>query len=519
MSFSLGRFNAIAANDSHPSAQRRAHRLAVLVADILARDQTTTGDFPQHGFYATAFALALWHNLNAAKYHTAITRAFDALQQQDDGAQYHREFIAFALSQTSALTARQRRNILKGKPWQNARVGNWLILRILCLEKGSFLARLTARLLWRIIDRHFRDGPAFLDRRGCFSAQYHAFCSALLGFSQQPACQQAAIAATELIDHITRHSGHANIVGRGAGQSFGMVSAIYALLKAGKDRTAQILLDRIEQSLLLHQTMPLNLLADQDGETAQTKPGWYSYNRYYDYLAFAGFFLLCAGKVPENRAVPTPYKPQNTTANCQIFQLYQSPAYCAQMTLAGKSPYDTTPMPVITSPDGTIILPPCGGEQDFISPYTTASLPLPGLPGTTIFAQPDTATYQNDTYVLPFVLGPWRGQREIRFTEREISWTDQIFPQDPATESHAPASARLFRLFIPRGLYRHRMAENHFYFPAVGLEITGTAPLHLTRSNHFSALGRVQVLFCQLLLCPETGCRADLTLTWRQDQP
>lgn len=519
MSFSLGRFNAIAANDSHPSAQRRAHRLAVLVADILARDQTTTGDFPRHGFYATAFTLALWHNLDPAKYRTAIPRALEALKQQDDGAKYHREFIAFALSHTPALTTRQLRTILKGKPWQNARVGNWLILRMLCLEKGSFPARFAARLLWRIIDRHFRDGPAFLDRRGCFSAQYHAFCAALLGFSQQPACQRAAIAATDLIDHITRQSGHANIVGRGAGQSFGMVSALYALLKAGKETTAQILLDRIEQSLLLHQTVPLNVLADQDGKNARTRPGWYSYNRYYDYLAFSGFFLLCAGKLPENRAVRATDKPQNATATSRIFRLYHSPAYCAQMTLAGQSPYDLTPMPVITSPNGTVILPPCGGEQDFISPYSTASLPLPYLPGTTIFAQPDTATYQDDTYLLPFLLGPWRGQRAIHFTENQISWTDQILPSDPITKSRAPASARLFRLFIPHGLCGHQMAENRFYFPAVGLEITGTAPLHLTRSNHFSALGRVQVLFCQMPLSPETGCRAELTLTWRQDQP
>ncbi len=519
MPLSLTAFNAVAANDSHPYPQKRAHRLAVLVADRLARDQTENGDFPAHGFYATAFAIALWHGLDPGKYQTAIARAHQALQQQDDGVKYHREFIEFALSQTSALTTRQRRKILRHKPWQNARVGNWLILRMLCLEKGSFLSRGIARLLWQLIDRQFRDGAAFLDRRGCFSAQYHAFCAALLTFSHQPACQKAALAATNLIDHIVGQSGHVNLVGRGAGQSFGVVSALYALLKAGKDAGAHKLLDRIEQSLLIHQTVPLNLLADQGPSQAQLKPGWYSYNRHYDYLAFAGFFLLRAGQLPENRSVTAPQKSHAPPPKTNILRLYRGTSYCAQMTLSGTSPYDITPMPVITSNDGTIILPPCGGEQDFISPYNAASLPLPSLPGLGIYAQPYPATYQGDTFLLPLQLGPWRGQREIRFSPATITWTDTIFPQNPAQAPLAKMPVRLFRLFLPQDMPGQQMAENRFYFPTTGLDITGSTALHLTRSNHFSALGPVQVLFCQVPICPKTGCRAHLTLTWRQDIP
>ncbi|PKR55982.1 hypothetical protein [Thalassospira marina] len=516
------------ANDTARPPRNRANRLAALLAEMLASVQTQNGDFPQHGFYATAFAIALWHGLDPGKYQTAITHAIHALQKQDDGNKYHREFIEFALSQTMAFRANQRREILRRKPWQNARVGNWLILRMVCLEKGGVLSRLAAKVLWRLIDGKFRDGAAFLDRPGCFSAQYHAFCAALLTFSQQPACQQAGLDAAKLINDITRQSSHANLIGRGAGQSFGIISAIYALLHAGFDRPAEKLLDQIEQSLLAHQNLPLNLLADpsddaSDEANARRKPGWYSYNRHYDYLAFAGFLLMRAGQLPERKAATSlqTSKPPALTPAPKIFRITSGETYCAQMTLAGKSPYDIAPMPVVTSAQGDIILPPCGGEQDFISPYNSHSLPLPILlpapKGVLRCATPSSAMYQDDTFLMPFKIGGYAGQREIRFSPFEITFTDQIFAfNQPDDTENSGLTARLFRLFIPQDLVAERQSETCILFPQQGLQIDADTTLHLTPSHHFSALGRVQVLFCQLPYAPETGCCATLTMCWQR---
>lgn len=590
------------------AAQTRAKRLAVLIADILLNQQTADGNFPRHGFYATAVALALWQGLGDTKYQSAINRALDALQTLPDTAHYHREFIEFALHQTPGIPKQLRKRILAGKTYRNARVANWLILRMLCLEKGNLPSRLAARILWWLIARNFRSGPAFMDRKGSFSAQYHAFCAALLGFSTRPSCQAAGRAATGFIANLVATTGHANLIGRGAGQSFGTISALYALLSAGEDTLATPLLDQIEQSLIAHGTLPLNLLAnagehlsvapvpspgpfparafpaglhataqgtepslspapattiapptnvlhlhahlaphtyhpsksslkaipahkpnrpfpENAGPDTPETPGWYSYNRHFDYLAFAGFFLLRAGQLAINTSAhcttgamaPDQPAQQNTTTP---FHQHCTPSYSALFNLSGAAQYDVTPMPVVTSRHGDIILPACGGEQDFASLYGAASLPLPSCPQQNHFACYDTATYQGDTILMHYHLGGYAGTRRIVFLPDAIEFTDHVeIAPDGETPSHqAPRPddvIRLFRLFLPYDLHATQHHPNRLSFSQIGLEITGSSPLNLTPSKHFSAFGPVQTLFCQKTVADDGTCQASLKLHWR----
>ncbi|WP_339780030.1 hypothetical protein [uncultured Thalassospira sp.] len=581
--------------------QSRAHRLAKLIADILCAQQSPDGNFPQHSFYATAFAVALWQGLGGNKYQPAITAAIDALQNQANDPDYHREFIEFALYQAPGISQDMRKRILAGKRYRNARVANWLILRMLCLEKGNRPSRLVARVMWRMISRHFRDGAAFMDRKGSFSAQYHAFCATLLSFSTRPVCREAGHMATGLITELVATTGHANLIGRGAGQSFGTVSALYALLNAGENTCATILLDQIEQSLIANGTLPLNLLAKGGGHSsapsapffAQSQtpmpaspfanpgadtalpanvmplrahsipatyhpfkpssdatladkadrpfahnpgpdnpetPGWYSYNREFDYLAFAGFFLLRAAQLPlttpENPSPPTaPAKPQNRK-NMLVspFHHCSTAHYSALFNLSGRAPYDVTPMPVVTSPGGHIILPACGGEQDFASLYGAASVPLPCCPLRNQFARYDTATHQDDTILVHFHVGGYIGTRRIVFFPDAIEFTDRVdinpdIAINDSPDTTTPAAQtddiiRLFRLFLPHDLHATQHHPNRLSFPHIGLEITGSSPLHLTPSKHFSAFGLAQTLFCQKTALEDGTCQASLKLHW-----
>ncbi|OSQ39752.1 hypothetical protein [Thalassospira mesophila] len=588
-----------ASNASALTPQIRAKRLAVLIADILLGQQNPDGNFPQHGFYATAFAIALWQGLDDAKYQSAIDRATTALQNQANDPRYHREFIEFALHHSPGTSEPRRKRILSGKRYRNAGIANWLILRMLCLEKGNLPSRLAARALWRFIARNFRDGAAFMDRKGCFSAQYHAFCAALLSFSTQPACRAAGRVATGLIAQLVTETGHANLIGRGAGQSFGTVSALYALLDAGEDDCATTLLDQIEQSLIATGTLPLNLLANggdhlnippapfpapsqgkmppspggtianialpanvlplrahsapityhpfkssvmadiadktsppfpiNPGPDNPDTPGWYSYNRHFDYLAFAGFFLLRAGQIAltesDNRGSnavlaghPVPQNPDTP------FHHRTTAHYAALFNLSGGAPYDVTPMPVVTAPNGNIILPACGGEQDFASLYGADSTPLPCCVRHNHFARYDGATYQDDTILMHYHVGGYVGTRRIVFFPDAIEFTDHVeIALDGETPAHqAPQPddiIRLFRLFLPHDLHATQHHPNRLSFPQIGLEITGSSPLNLTPSKHFSAFGPVQTLFCQKTVADDGTCHAALKLHWVTKNP
>lgn len=270
---------------SSADLEERCFRLARLIADQLADQQCENGNFAQHSFYAKAYATTLWQNLGDRRYNLKNMAAINALKTEKQDRHYHREFIEYALKYCPDTDNETRNAILRNALYQSPRVANWRILGMRIRQSGSWHDKLRAKLDWLYIRTRFWRAPVFMDRPGCFSAQYHAFCAALLTDSPIPAQREIAAKATDLIARICGTTGIPNLVGRGAGQSFGAVTALYALLKHGYRVEAEAILFRLEQTLLLTETLPLKLLApnplphDPGPNNPQT-PGWYSYNRH-----------------------------------------------------------------------------------------------------------------------------------------------------------------------------------------------------------------------------------------------
>ncbi len=91
----------------------RCLRLARLIADQLANQQCENGDFPQHSFYAKAYAVALWQNLGDDHYTAKIRAAVNALKTEIQDHRYHREFIEYALENCPNINAETRNAILR----------------------------------------------------------------------------------------------------------------------------------------------------------------------------------------------------------------------------------------------------------------------------------------------------------------------------------------------------------------------------------------------------------------------
>ncbi|RCK40072.1 hypothetical protein [Thalassospira xiamenensis] len=480
--------------------QERCLRLARLIADQLANQQFENGNFPQHSFYAKAYTVALWQNLSDDHYTAKIRAAVNALKTEIQDHSYHRQFIEYALENCPDINAETRNAILRNAPYQSPNVANWHILAMRIRQSGSWRDKLRAKLDWLYTRTRFWRAPVFMDRPGCFSAQYHAFCVALLTDSPIPAQRKIAAKATDLIAQLCATTGIPNLVGRGAGQSFGATTALYALLKHGYRAEAEAILFRLEQTLLQTETLPLNLLApnplpDDPGPDNPQTPGWYSYNRHYDYLAFTGFWLLRAAIDSSPEPAPT------IGANADFLLIHDTDHYHARMCLRGKSSYEITPAPVLIT-NGHVFLPPSGGEEDFSSLYGPASLPLPAFAGQQAWSTFTSGTISDSTAKILFRLAGRRGQRDITFNENEIVIHDQV-DTDSLSDLH------LFRLLVPAGLAFEKPGENRIDFPDLNLHLIADQPLHITDDGLFAVTGPVRTIFV-----PNQGTAA-LHILWR----
>lgn len=464
----------------------RCLRLARLIADQLANQQYENGDFPQHSFYAKAYAVALCQNLGYDHYTAKIRAAVNALKTEIQDHRYHREFIEYALENCPDINAETRYAILRNSPYQSPSVANWHILAMRIRQSGSWRDKLRAKLDWLYTRTRFWRAPVFMDRPGCFSAQYHAFCTALLTDSPMPAQRKIAAKATDLIARLCATTGIPNLVGRGAGQSFGATTALYALLKHGYRAEAEAILFRLEQTLLQTETLSLNLLApnplpDDPGPDNPQTPGWYSYNRHYDYLAFTGFWLLRAAIDSSPEHAPT------IRANADFLLIHDTDHYHARMCLRGKSSYDITTAPVLIT-NGHVFLPPTGGEEDFSSLYGPASLPLPAFAGQQAWSTFTSGTISDSTAKITFRLAGRRGQRDITFNENEIVIHDQV-------DTDSRSNLHLFRLLVPAGLAFEKPGSNRIDFPDLNLHLIADHPLHITDDGLFAVTGPVRTIF------------------------
>ncbi|MFH1805430.1 MAG: hypothetical protein ABID63_11140 [Pseudomonadota bacterium] len=498
----------------HP--QERCLRLARLIAIELASVQRPTGDFPQPGFYAGAFAVALWQHLDPVTFADPVARALSFLRTEPKTRTWHYEFIDYALRQAPGIADATRKEILQDARPQNPPVANWRLMRLITLAQGNRRERLHAILAGWFFTRQFVRGGLIYDRKGCFSAQYHAFCAMLLSQSNDAKHRQLAQDATALIAKLTDDHGRANLIGRGAGQSFGAVAALYALLAHGYVPEATAILTRLESAMLTGNSLPLNLLAsgglpgnapDPAPDHPDT-PGWYSYNRHYDYLAFAGYVLARAAQLP---AISPPEHASLPDLPPDTLGFYRGDRYQAYGCVRGTAPYDITPAPVVVA-DGAVLLPPTGGEQHFRSLYDSASLPLPCLPRGRHFARFIGGTIGSDDMRIDFDLAGCKGQRHVHFTADHIRITDHITPADD--RSGTDDEFRLLRLFLPTGLVLHQPAPDILTNPDSGLILQGSGPLHVGTSHHFSAFGPVQLVFLTACMGQDGMCRGSVRLSW-----
>lgn len=473
---------------NHDTLRKRCQNLAMRIAEDLATRQLTTGQFKQPDFYAKAFAVNLWTRIDPVKFAPNIARALHALRSEPRDKTYHREFIEYALLNTPGLSSENITDILRGAKQQCPDVANWQILGLINRQKRD--AGLRTKLLNHahftfILFRYWR-APVFMDRPDCFSAQYHAFCAALLSDSPNRRHQRIASRATEILAQLAGTHGFVNLLGRGAGQSFGAACGLYVLLKAGYHNEADAILHRLEEVLLKAGQLPLNLLApaplpENPGPENPQTPGWYSYNRHDDYLAFAGYWLLKASQLP----APKIRSPASETASNKIVTQFSSSYYHAQMTLCGRQNFNVSGTPVIVSGQGKsarIFLPPTGGEQDAASLYDQASNPLPAI-GETEFARfLQTRQISENKIDVSFELAGIVGHRIIEFQNARVIISDQI-------PGHEPGEVELFRILIDGNIGLTQIAEDTIICRELGIKLTSDAPLLMIPRSTFSATG------------------------------
>lgn len=469
--------------------RQRSLRLASLIADDLVSRQTSDGQFKQPDFYAKAFAVNLWTRLDHLRYAKSIERALTALKSDRQDPSYHREFIEYALLDTPDLSSDTVRAVLRNAPNQSPDVANWQLIGLINRQKrrSDILAKMFNLAHFAFILHRYWRKPLFLDRPGSFSGQYHAFCAALLSQSDNDRHQRIAGQAAKMIAKFTGSHGFTNLLGRGAGQNFGTACAVYALMKYGHLDQADAALYRLEDGLLKAGQLPLNLLAptplpDKPGPENSQTPGWYSYNRHDDYLAFAGHWLLKASLLQDfdHHNDPCP----KTVCSPFVAQ-YSSEYFHAQMALTGKQGFDVSGAPVIVSGHGSlaqVLLPPTGGEQDVPSLYGPDAHPLPAF-GDQVFGQLLGAkrTSQN-TIDLTFGLAGGIGHRRIEFGDRCVIIRD-AFPQKDIRNLH------LLRILVDDKVDLVQTDHNTLTCHALGLRITADAPLQINPQAAYSAAG------------------------------
>jgi len=466
----------------------RCLNLAKRIADDLATRQLRTGQFEQPDFYAKAFAINLWTRIDPDRFGQNIDRALGALASVARDKTYHREFIEFALHDTPGVSRETVTEILQGTKQQRPNVANWQMLGLINrqIRNAGSLARFFNNTHFSFILYRYWRKPVFLDRPDCFSAQYHAFCVALLSDSTNPKHQRIADQAVSTVAELTGTHGYANLLGRGAGQSFGAACAHYVLMKTGYFEEANAVLFRMEDAYHRTGQLPLNLLApvalpDHPGPDNPQTPGWYSYNRHDDYLAFAGYWLLKASQLP----VPKIRSHASETTSNNIVTQFSSTYYHAQMTLHGRQSFDVSGTPAIVAgqeKSARILLPPTGGEQDAASLYDQASHPLPAIDETEFSRFLKTRQISDNKIDVSFELADIVGHRTIEFQNARVIISDQV-------PNHEPGKVDLLRILIDGKIELSQVAEDTIICPELRIKLTANAPLHMIPQATFTAAG------------------------------
>jgi len=275
------------------------------IAGYLASRQQPDGAFPGPDHYGRAFAALLWSQFGDA-YARPITAALGHLRHRLPPD--HGEFNAYALLHYPDRAAVA--DLLERLLFGCRHSANWMLLRAVCRSlPGPWHSPTRATLEARAALLRYGRGDLIYDRPGALSHTYHAFCGALLMDLWQnlgaPWARAAAIRAARAMQPHISPDGDALRVGRGKGQIFGYGALLYLLEAAGQltgDNTLRADADRVFAFLLRFRreygSFPLVLDADESPEPwtpDASRPGWYDYNRYADYVPLLGVYLMKVG--------------------------------------------------------------------------------------------------------------------------------------------------------------------------------------------------------------------------------
>lgn len=193
---------------------------------------------------------------------------------------------------------------------------NWRMMRALYYAK---LGRIFPHVnLWnRKARREAREALKnrvegfFLDEdKESASLQYHAFSTLLLHWLSREegfeSFQKDAQRGAEILAQFTFSSGETNYFGRGQHQLFGASAAAALFSQMGFGKESQAVLKHI-LSFQRGGKLPLVLTPDEFGKNS--RGGWHSYNRLFDYLPFAGVMFFLAGKSSVKSPLPRTLPP------------------------------------------------------------------------------------------------------------------------------------------------------------------------------------------------------------------
>jgi hypothetical protein len=383
---------------------KRLKEMAGHVAEYLAEQQTPQGAFPAPDGYGKMFAALLW--AWEPRFAEPRRRALAAVAGELRTAKpsdYHFEFNRFAALKLLEVCPElgDADRLVGPERYTGTRVANWTLLRAYCrLHSRRASSRLLGRLevLW--VRSRFSDPSGVIeDQRGAYTMQYHAFCVALLGeLLAGPLKTSALVSAwfersVNALAGLVLPGGECNYIGRGSLQSFGYAAAILALAHAYRLTGNTWHLDtagRVIGHLAARQrpdgSFPLVLSATDEGDPARfdlqdpAYAGWWSYNKFYDYLPFTGAMLRLAAAVLEVPVTRRPFhrasQPGTLTRLGRTLLIGRTPRYTAVVALPNRVWASSQPMPFVAW-DATYPLPNYGGEQTIPSLYSRHALPLP----------------------------------------------------------------------------------------------------------------------------------------------
>lgn len=447
------------------------------IASYLAERQRPDGGFPGPDNYGVASALWLWSQFGA-EFARQLDRAWNRLKESPPST--HGEFNTYALLHARERLGEGPVDALLRRIKPGARhSANWMLLRAACdLRQGRPLASMLAAAEGRMALARYARRGLICDRPHVRSLAYHSFCGALLSdiWEQRRLrwAGRSALRAALFLAGLILPNGDTLYLGRGQQQIFGYGALLY-LLEAAEAMTgrgefrvhADIVFDKLMRYQRRDGSFPLVLREGEEQEPWRpevARPGWYSYNRYADYLPFLGCMLLktAAAEAAECEAVIKGAHPD--------FRVVGNGSYTAVLARPGGAPTNDMAFPYVCV-EGESLFPCYGREGDGLEP---GEMPFPYgvLMNGKSYSFRDNLRYKLRDSLLLGESRLARHERKFEFREDGFDCIDEItFKQGCSFTSFVPANF-LFRTLRSVGEGRfetwHRKARAVLSLEPVG---------------------------------------------------